>query len=264
MKIYGKNPVLERIKSNPRSIKTIFVQAGHPEHSYIASKARKFGIPISVVDERKMMKLARNVNAQGLLMEVVDFEYYDYEGLLETAAAEGVAFLFIDGLTDPQNLGAIIRVAGCLGRFVLVLPTHDSVHVTDTVLRIASGGDNFVKICKVSNLNSAIRKAKDAGYTIGGSVVKDGEDIRKVKFRFPLGLVIGSEDKGIREVILQNLDLKVTIPMAHPRMSLNVSHAASMLCYEITQQRGPKPKMVQNSAEPAQIKGLVEEYGLPE
>lgn len=239
MKIYGKNPVLERLKANPRSVRVIYVEAGHPEHSYIASKAKKHGIPITVVSEHKMIKLGRTLNTQGLIMEVTDFEYGDFEEVLDTAEEEGLTFLFLDSLTDPQNLGAIIRSMGCLGGFVIVLPTHDSVHVTDSVLRVACGGDNYVKICKVNNLNNAIQKAKQKGFWIAGSVVKDGQDVRTLKLPFPLGIVVGCEEKGIREVIQQRLDMRLTIPMAHPRMSLNAANAAGMFCYEITKQRPP-------------------------
>jgi len=228
---------LERIKSNPKSIRHLYLQAGHPEHGYIASKARKFGFPITVVDAHHMLRLGRSLNTQGLLMEVEDFAYADYEDVLETAAQNGQTLLFLDGLMDPQNLGAIIRSIACLGGFVVVLPTHDSVHVTDTVMRIACGGENYVQICKVNNLNNAIAKAKAKDFWIAGSVVKGGEDLAKTKFPFPLGLVVGSEDKGIREVTQERLDVRVTIPMAQPRMSLNAAHATSILCYEIKKQR---------------------------
>ncbi|MBF0486161.1 MAG: RNA methyltransferase [Candidatus Omnitrophica bacterium] len=237
MKIYGKNPVLERIKANPKSIKRIFVEMGNPEHSYIAMKAKQHGIPISAVVPSKMMKLARDLNTQGLLLEVENFEYTDYDDLLDLALAEKLSLLFIDSLTDPQNLGAIIRSVGCLGGFAIVLPTHDSVHVTDSVLRVACGGDNYVKIAKVNNLNNAIEKAKSKDFWIAGSMVKDGENIFEAKLPFPLGLVIGSEQKGIREVIQKRLDVKLTIPMAQPRMSLNAAQATTLFCYEILKQK---------------------------
>lgn len=237
MKIYGKNPVMERLKANPKSIRVIFVQAGHPEHSYIAGKAKKYGIPVTVMDARKMMKLGRSSNTQGLMMEVHDFAYTPFDDVVDEAVEGGTTLIFIDGLTDPQNLGAIIRSLGCLGGFTLVLPTHDSVHVTEAVLRVACGGDNYVRVCKVNNLNQAISKAKEKGVWIAGSVVKDGQDLKKARLPFPLALVIGSEDKGIREVTAQKLDIKLSIPMAHARMSLNAAHATSMFCYEIVKQK---------------------------
>jgi 23S rRNA (guanosine2251-2'-O)-methyltransferase len=251
MKIYGKNPVLERLKADPRSIRVIFVEAGHPEHSYIASKAKKHGIPISVVSGSKMIKLGRSLNTQGLMMEVADFVYADFDDTLEVAQEQGLTFFFLDGITDPQNLGAMIRNLGCLGGFVVVLPTHDAVHITDTVLRVACGGENYVRVCKVSNLNQAIEKARKKGWVIAGSVVKDGQDLRTQALPFPLGLVIGAEDQGIRAVVQQKLDLRLTIPMAHQRMSLNAASAVGMFAYEVARQRRSvrKPKEVVSDAE---------------
>ncbi|MBF0569775.1 MAG: 23S rRNA (guanosine(2251)-2'-O)-methyltransferase RlmB [Candidatus Omnitrophica bacterium] len=237
MKIYGKNPVLERLKSNPQSIKRIFVQAGHPEHSYIAGKAKKHGIPVLVSHAQHLMKLGKSANTQGLIMDVEEFTYFNYEELLDVALQEKLTLVFLDGLTDPQNFGGILRTAGSLGGLAIVIPTHDSVQVTDTVLRVACGGENFVKVARVNNLGQAIQKAKDRDFTIAGSVVKDGESIYDVQLPFPLGVVIGSEDKGVRDVIQQRLDIKITIPMAQPRMSLNAAHATTVFCYEINKQR---------------------------
>jgi 23S rRNA (guanosine2251-2'-O)-methyltransferase len=240
MKIYGKNPVLERLKADPKSVRRIFVVSGHPEHGYIATKAKKYGIPVLVVHAHQMLKMGKSQNTQGLLMDVEDFAYVPYDDLLDIAVAEGLTPIFIDSLTDPQNLGAILRSAGSLGGFAVVLPTHDTVKVTDTVMRVACGGENHVRVSKVSNLGQAISQAKDRGFWIAGSVVKDGESIYEVKFPFPLGIVIGSEDKGIRDVIQQRLDVKVTIPMAQPRMSLNAAQATTIFCYEINKQKQAK------------------------
>ncbi len=150
------------------------------------------------------------------------------------------SILFLDSLNDPQNLGAIIRSAGCLGAFSVVLPTHDSVEVTEAVLRVSSGGDNYVSISKVSNLSQAIIAAKEAGFWIAGTVVEGGKAPWEVSFPFPLALVMGSEQKGIREVLRKHLDMELTIPMGHPRMSFNVAQATTIFCYEITKQKNKK------------------------
>ncbi len=242
MKIYGKNPVLERLKADPKSINHIFVEIGNSEHAYIAMKAKKHGIPVSLVPTSKMMKLGRTLNTQGLLMEVKDFAYVDYDDLVEEALPLDLTLLFLDGITDPQNFGAILRTVACLGGFAIVIPTHGSVDVTDTVMRVACGGENYVKIAKVNNLNNAIEKAKSKGFWIAGSVLKEGEDIAKAKLPLPMGLVIGSEGKGIREVTMTRLDVKLTVPMAQPRLSLNASHATTLFCYEIKKQKDQQPK----------------------
>lgn len=237
MKLYGKNPVIERIRSNPQSVRRIFVQQGHEDHGFIAQKAKKWGIPVSAVPASQLLKIARNVNTQGIVADVDDFVYASYPELLEMAANKKWVLIFLDGVTDPQNLGAIIRSLGCLGGFAIVLPTKDSVSVTESVLRVASGGENYVQISQVSNLAQAIVKAKNSGFFIAGSVVEEGEDFFTARFDFPLGLVVGSEQKGIRDVIKKHVDLKLTIPMAQNKMSFNVAQATTIFAYEITKQR---------------------------
>lgn len=130
-----------------------------------------------------------------------------------------------------------MRSAACLGGFAVVLPTHDSVGVTEAALRVASGADNYIKVARVSNLNQAIGAAKEAGFWIAGAVVDDGKDIQDVQLPFPLALVIGSEDRGIRDIIRKNVDIALTIPMSRERLSLNVAHTAAIFCYEITKQK---------------------------
>src|SRR3989338_5712241 len=152
MKLYGKNSVLERLKSNPESIHRILLEQGHEDHGYIAQKAKKWGIPVAAVPITQIMKLARNHNTQGIIADIDDFVYMSYPELVEQAVEKNKILVFLDGVTDPQNLGAIIRSLGCLGGFAIVLPTHDSVSVTETVLRVASGGDNYVTVSRVSNL----------------------------------------------------------------------------------------------------------------
>jgi len=237
MKIYGKNPVFERIKSNPKSIKKIYMQYAHEDAGYVLKKAKKWGIPVYQVPKSKLQKLSRSINAQGIVMEVEGFEYCAWADLLQVAKKKKLSLLFLDGLNDPQNLGAIIRSLACLGGFALVLPTHNSVDVTETVVRVACGGDNYVKIAKVSNLSQAIAKAKQEGFWIAGSIVKGGQDIYQAKLPFPLAFVVGSEQKGIRESIRKQLDVAVTIPMAQARLSMNAAHATALLCYEANKQK---------------------------
>ena len=105
-----------------------------------------FSASIFSVPKSKIQKIGRNTNTQGIVVDVEDYEYVPYDELLEAALNKNQCPLFLDGLNDPQHLGAIIRSLACLGKFCIVLPTHDSVSVTEAVLRIASGGDNYVPI----------------------------------------------------------------------------------------------------------------------
>jgi 23S rRNA (guanosine2251-2'-O)-methyltransferase len=237
MKLYGKNPVIERIRSNPQSIRRILIEQGHNDHGFIAQKAKKWGIPVSAVPASQLLKIARNVNTQGVVADVDDFAYMPYVELLEMSVEKGWTVIFLDGVTDPQNLGAIFRSLGCLGGFALVLPTKDSVSVTEAVLRVASGGENYVRVSQVSNLAQAVAKAKDVGFCMAGSIVDEGESLFEARLQFPLGLVLGSEQKGIRDVVKKLVDVKLTIPMAQNKMSYNVAQAATIFAYEITKQK---------------------------
>jgi 23S rRNA (guanosine2251-2'-O)-methyltransferase len=238
MKLYGKNPVIERLKSNPTSIKNIYLREHHEDGIYICKKARQHGIPVFSVPMSKIQKIGRNLNTQGVLAEIEEFPYLPFPEALEAALKHKRILLFLDGLTDPQNLGSIIRSVACLGNFSIILPTHDSTSVTESVLRVACGGENYVPVSMVANLNQAIRTAKENDFWIMGTVPQGGEDIRMVQWHFPLGVVIGSEQKGMRDVIKKIVDKEVTIPMAQSRMSLNVAQATALVCYEIMRQKG--------------------------
>lgn len=237
MKLYGKNPVIERLKSDPKSIARILIQEQHPDGAYVRQKCKQWGIPISTVPASRIQKLAQNLNTQGILAEVASFPYVDYADLLQRVVEKRQVVLFLDHLTDPQNLGAIIRTAGSLGDMHIVLPSTESVGVTETVLRIACGGENYIAISRVSNLANAIDKAKDQGVMMIGTAVKDAPAVSTVTMQFPLGIVVGSEHKGVRDIIRKRLDHEVMIPMKNQRMSLNVANATAMMCYEAQRQR---------------------------
>jgi len=237
MRIYGKNCVLERLRVNPQSIKKIYIETGTSHTSVVNKKANSAKIAVYNIAPSKMIKIARNKNTQGVLADTFDFEYVPYEELIKNALKNKRTPVFLDGLTDPQNFGAIIRSLGCLGKFCLILPSHDSVSVTETVLRVASGGDNHVPLAKVSNLRKAIKTAQDLGFWIMGAIVDAKENIAEIKLNWPVGVVIGSEQKGIRDIIRKQLDQEIAIAMPVSTMSFNVGHATSIICYEITKQK---------------------------
>ena len=237
MKLYGKNPVLERIKTNPKTIRRILVEEGNAEWTYILKKCHQHNIPVSQVPYSQVKRLAQNVNTQGIVADIEDFEYTNLSDLIDDALTQKRTLIFLDNLTDPQNLGGIVRTAGSLGGFDLVLPTTEAVGVTESVLRVACGGENYLKIARVSNLANAIQKAKAAGFWIVGTAVQDAKPLNQVQLQFPLGVVLGSEEKGIRDIIRKKLDAEVIIPMKQERMSLNVAHAASIICWEIIRAR---------------------------
>ncbi len=236
MRLYGRNPVLERIKTAPRTIRRAFVQEGHRDLRYVRRKLADVGVPVRVVPATKMAKMARSVHTQGLLLEVEDYAYIPFPDAVGWAVRKGAVVLLLDGVMDPQNLGAILRTCAALGRFLVVLPTHRSVSVTEAVLRVACGGENHVPVSRVANLGRAVDVLKEEGFTVVGTVVDEGEALDTIAWTFPLALVLGAEDTGLRPVLRRRVDMLARVPMAHPRMALNVAQAAGLFCYEAVRQ----------------------------
>ena len=236
MYLYGKNSILERLKKNPKSIKKIFIDKDFRTlHVIEAIKAKN--ISTQFVTERELMKIKRADRLQGIVALVNDFEYTPLEELLSKAKNENLSLICLDNINDPHNLGSIMRTVACFGRFAVVLPRHASCEVNDTVMHVASGGENFVPVSMVNNMLTAIIKAKKAGFWVVGTVVEKGENINKASLPFPLCLVLGSEGKGIRPGIKKHLDLKVSLPMGGAQLSLNVATACAIFCYEISKQK---------------------------
>jgi 23S rRNA (guanosine2251-2'-O)-methyltransferase len=236
MKLYGRNCITERIKNNPKSIKTLFVEQGSDVGS-VEQAAKSAHVAIERISKNDFSKKTQNIPSQGVIAEVAEFEYVYLEDLLRLPKEKLPVILFLDSLNDPQNLGGILRTAACFGGFAVVLPKHESVEVTEAVLRVAQGGDNYVPVAKAVNLSIAIEKSKKAGFWIAGAVVEGGEDLTKSSLSFPLGIVIGSESSGIRPGLVSHLDFKFSLPMSGARLSFNAAVATALFCYEITKQR---------------------------
>ncbi|MCK4912195.1 MAG: RNA methyltransferase, partial [Candidatus Omnitrophica bacterium] len=164
------------------------------------------------------------------------FEYIDLEDLLNKGKGEQLSLIFLDRVFDPQNLGAIIRTTACFGKFAVVIPKHKACEVNETVLHVASGGENYTSVVMVSNLTNALLAAKKKGWWIVGTATEGGEDISNISLPFPLCFVLGSEGKGMRYGIEKHLDIKTHIPMRGAPLSFNVAISCSIFCYQIVKQ----------------------------
>lgn len=236
MRLYGKRSIIERIEANPKSVKVIYIQDGihRPE---VFSLARKKGIRVESVPRNKFLNLAQGMQTQGVVADVDKFYYRDFDELIAQKDDKKPILIFLDRINDPQNLGVILRSCACLGGFAIVLPKFESVEVTDAVLKVACGAENYIPVAQVTNLSLAIQKAKNAGYWIGATVVKEGENPRKLKFNFPLALVFGSEGQGVRPGLIKHVDYKLTLPMTGAELSFNVAMATTIFCYEAYNQK---------------------------
>lgn len=234
MYLFGQRSVMERLRSNPQSIQRIYVleEVRRPD---IVKMARSKHINVEFISKGKLLYMARDVHAQGVVAEVSDFVYQDFEEILGREHKR--VLIFLDRVTDPQNLGAILRVCACFGGCAVVLPKFESVDVNETVLKVSCGAENHVPVSIVTNLSTAIQQAKDMGYWIGATVVEKGENPRKVKFNFPLGFIFGSEGEGIRPGLLKHADYNLTLPMKGAQLSFNVATAVGIFCYEAVNQK---------------------------
>ena len=235
--LYGKNSVLERLKSDPQSIRKIFMKEDYklPE---VEKLIKKNHIALEKIPLKELATMRPAKDLQGILARVGRFHYTPFDDLLSRDPSQRPAFLFLDRINDPQNLGVIIRTAACFGRFAVVIPEFEACEVTEAVLHVASGGENYVPVSKVHNLTQAIIAAKECGYWIVGGVVDEqARELQTIDLPFPLGLVLGFEGKGIRPGVAKQVDIRVRIPMEGAALSFNVAMACSVFCYEITRQR---------------------------
>ncbi len=252
MYLYGKNSVLERLKVNPGSIRTIFLQDNFKDRALLEAIG-SIDIPVKVVNERELNRIKHADRIQGVLARVNEYEYTPFNDLLhDPQAVVGVpeqsgcrrrpTFLFLDSINDPHNLGSILRITACFGGFAVVIPKHGSCGVNDTVVHVASGGENYTPVSMVTNMTVALLKAKKEGYWVVGTVVEEGSDINDVALPFPVCLVLGSEGKGIRYGIRKHLDMTVSLPMRGAALSFNVAMACAIFCHEISRRRAAEEK----------------------
>lgn len=234
MRLYGKRPVVERLRAAPQSIRSILLQKG-AEPTEVLEAARAARRPIAFKTKPEFDRLAGSIHAQGVLAETEEFRYAELEGLLRQKARP--TLFLLDRITDPQNLGAVLRTLACLGGFAVVLPRHDSVEVTESVLRVACGGENYVPVAQVTNLAQACERAKKAGYWIAGATLSGGVPLHEADWPSPLGIVLGSEGTGIRRGLEKHLELKLTLPMPGAALSYNAATAAGLIAYEITRRK---------------------------
>ena len=233
-KLFGRNSVLEALKSGTRTINKILISktAHGSSISEIIKIAKSKGIVVNSVPPEKLDKF-ENENTQGVVAEVSATEYVELEDLISVAKnKENGLLLLLDGIEDPHNLGAIIRNAVCFGVDGIIIPKWRSATVNETVERTSAGAVEHIKIARVTNSSQAILKLKDEGFWILGAE-NGNQKINETKVPFPAVLVMGSEGFGIHQKIKEKCDFIVTIPQKSTISSLNVSCAGAVILYEI-------------------------------
>ena len=229
----GRNPIREAIKTG-RDIEKLMVAEGDLSGSAreILSMAKNAGIIVQTVERSRLDQITRN--HQGMIAFASAFAYSNLDEILNTAKERNEApfIVILDKITDPMNLGAIIRSAACVGAHGVMVQQHRAVGLTPSAVRASAGAVEHVKVARVTNINQTIRELKSQGIWVYAADVK-GEDYRKVNFSGACALVIGSEGEGISQLTLDLCDQAVSIPMSGVIDSLNASVAAGILLYGI-------------------------------
>ena len=239
MIIYGRNPVREAFRSG-KPVEKLYLVKGEPDMqlSQIFGLAKDRKIPVSYIDHRAMEQLAGGGNHQGVAAQITDFEYCSVDDIIALAEERGEKLLIVllDGITDPHNLGAIIRSAECFGAHGIVIPKHRSVSVNDTVVKVASGATEHMLVAKVTNINDTIRELKERNVWVYACAF-DGKPPKYADFKDNTAIVVGSEGDGIKRLTKELCDDTVTIPEFGKINSLNASVAAGVVLYEAARQR---------------------------
>lgn len=237
--VIGRNAVLELIKSG-REIENIIISKGEREGSVlkIIALARDKGVVIKTADRKKLDFMSAGANHQGVIANVPAHEYSTVEDILETAKSRGEApFIIIcDEIEDSHNLGAIIRTAEACGAHGIIIPKRRNVGLNFVVSKTSCGALEYMKVARVSNLNTTIEKLKKENIWVYAADM-DGQLWCKTDFSGGAALVVGSEGNGVSEHIKSNCDVTVSLPMQGKVNSLNASVAAGIIMYEIARQR---------------------------
>ncbi|MDD4569702.1 MAG: 23S rRNA (guanosine(2251)-2'-O)-methyltransferase RlmB [Tepidanaerobacteraceae bacterium] len=237
--IEGRNSVSEALRSG-RPINKIYLKKGerHGAILKIISMAKKSGIPIQEMDESVFSSMAKTSNHQGILAKAASKGYSSVDEILKNArdAKENPFVLILNELTDPQNLGGILRTVDGLGAHGVIIPKNRACGITPTVGKVSSGAVEYVKVARVTNIARTIDELKKEGLWIIGADA-DGKDYFKVDLTGPVALVVGGEDKGLGTLVKKKCDILVRIPLRGRITSLNAAVAASILGYDILRQR---------------------------
>lgn len=246
--IFGLNPVLESLRSNPQKIRKILVAEGRSGVSLeeIISLTRLHNIPLQKISRHALNKYT-NQNHQGIVALVSSSDYVDEEELLGMLAQKPQSLsLILDGIEDPRNFGAILRTAECAGVDAVFIPERRAVGLTETVAKTSAGASEYIKVARVKNINNLIEKLKQIGVWIVGADAKADKIYTEWDWTGKCALVLGSEGKGIHHLTKQKCDVLVKIPILGRIESLNVSVAAGVILYEAIRQRGSDSNVRKN------------------
>jgi 23S rRNA (guanosine2251-2'-O)-methyltransferase len=254
--VFGVNPVLEKLRVAADDILEIIISEG-PDRSVlrlIRQEATGLGLRVVTGQRQILDRLTGGQRHQGVIAKVKAYRYLPFEVLLErtTGSSNLEWILILDGLTDPRNFGALLRTAEAVGIHYVVIPKDRSAEVTALAVKASAGAAYHLDIARVTNLRRALVELKGRGFWIVGLDADSRQSIYDTSYPSRLAIVLGSEGKGVRPVILRECDFLVSIPMRGKVASLNVGAAGAVFLYELLRQRRNGRK--RDSTEPVEAK----------
>jgi 23S rRNA (guanosine2251-2'-O)-methyltransferase len=229
--VYGIRPVVEALRSGKRKVFDVIDAVGNEE---VAKAATACGLNVKRASRQRVEELARGGVHQGVVARV---EPYPYSGLEEILSTDDPLVLVLDGVTDPRNLGAVLRIADGAGASGVVIPKDRAVGVTAAAVKASAGASEHVRVARETNLRRAVEAMKMAGLWVYATEV-GGTPYTELDLAEALALVLGSEGRGVRRLVREGCDGTVSIPMLGAVESLNVSVASAVLLYEARRRRG--------------------------
>ena len=238
--IEGRNAVIEALRAGT-AIDKIYLQKGETDTTlgHIASRARAAGTVVVEADRRKLDAMSRTHAHQGVIALASVREYVSVEDILADAAAKNEKPLIVvcDEISDPHNLGAIIRTAYCAGAHGVIIPKRRSAGLTSVVAKTSAGAVSHMKVARVPNIPSLLKDLKKQGVWVFGTAADGTTGLYDADLKGPAAIVIGSEGDGMTRLAAENCDFLVSIPMKGDLNSLNASASAAILLYEAVRQR---------------------------
>ena len=228
--VHGRNPVIEALRAG-REIEKIYVaHDSHPPRELV-KLAKERGVKLQKVSRQKVEELAGTKKTQGIVALLSPVSYVHPGELFSEAIEKNSFFVVIDHITDPQNVGNLLRTCEVLGGVGALISKEKTSPINQTVVKASSGAIFHLKVSKVSSLQRALREFKDMGGWVF-AIEKGGRDIREFKIVLPCALILGSEDKGVSKGLLDMSDEILTIPMRGKTTSLNVGSAGAIAMWE--------------------------------
>ncbi len=240
--VYGINPILEALRAHPRDVLRVLVERGKDGRSSsggdrVAQAAEQAGVRVENTPFGEIQRRSAGGVHQGVGAELAEFAYVELVDVIRP----GAFLLLLDGVTDPQNLGALVRSAHALGVHGVVLPKDRAVGVTPAAFKAAAGALEHCPVARVTNLTRALEQLKEAGVWTVALAAEAEEELADIDLTSPIAIVVGSEGAGVRPLVRKTCDHVARIPMAGKVGSLNVAAAGAIALYEVARQRARKP-----------------------